>query len=65
MANMKYNKRKGIAQKIADVTHTSSKQVISSTLPFITEIFKNNPKQAEELAIEFDLDPDEIIYLKK
>lgn len=64
MANMKYQKRMGIAQKIAEYTHTSTKRVINDVLPYLQTIFKNNPGKADIIAKELDLDPDEIKWLK-
>ncbi len=64
-ANQKYSRRKAIAQKIADVTHTSSKEAIRSTLPFIQQMFRNNSRKAELIAADFDFDKDEIEWLKR
>lgn len=63
-ANMKYAKRKAIAQKIADKTHCSSKRALHSTLPYIKAIFQNNKEMSSQLADEFDFDDDEISWLK-
>ena len=64
-ANMKYMKRKSIAKKIAEATHTSSYRVLHSTLPYIQGIFKNNPEMSRAIEDELELDSDEIAYLKK
>ena len=64
-ANMKYQKRKSIASKIADKTHTSSKKALQDTLPYLTVIFKKNKKIAGQIAQEFELDKDEVEWLKK
>ncbi len=63
-ANMKYAKRKAIAQKIAYKTHCSTKRALHSTLPYIKAIFQNNEEVALKLAEEFDFDQDEIDWLK-
>ena len=64
-ANMKYQKRKSIASKIADKTHTSSKKALQDTLPYLSIIFRKNKKLAGQLAQEFELDKDEVEWLKK
>ena len=64
-ANMKYQKRKSIASKIAEKTHTSSKRALQDTLPYLTVIFKKNKKIAGQIAQEFELDKDEVEWLKK
>jgi replication factor C large subunit len=64
-ANMKYQKRKSIASKIAEKTHTSSKRALQDTLPYLSVIFKKNKNLSDKLAQEFDLDKDEIEWLKK
>jgi len=64
-ANMKYQKRKSIASKIAEKTHTSSKRALQDTLPYLTVIFKKNKKIAGQIAQEFELDKDEVEWLRK
>jgi replication factor C large subunit len=63
-ANMKYAKRKAIAQKIAAKTHCSAKRALHSSLPYIKAIFQNSNTTASQLADEFDFDDDEISWLK-
>jgi replication factor C large subunit len=63
-ANMKYAKRKAIAQKIAYKTHCSTKRALHSTLPYIKAIFQNNEEIASQLTDEFDFDEDETSWLK-
>jgi replication factor C large subunit len=63
-ANMKYAKRKAIAQKIAYKTHCSTKRALHSTLPYLKAIFQNNEEVAAKLADEFDFDEDETTWLK-
>lgn len=65
MANMKYNKRKAIAEKIATVLHTSSKRVINDILPYVQVICKKSKNASEKFEIEFDLNKDEVEWLKK
>lgn len=65
MANMKYMKRKSIAEKISLGTHASKKQVLQESLPFIQAMIKNDRNMASEIAEEFELDNAEISWLKK
>lgn len=60
--NMKNQKRKEIAQKIADSTHTSKKQVIHETIPYLRIIMKDKA-QAHKIAQDFDLDKEEVAWL--
>jgi len=60
--NQKNAKKKSIAGKIAEKTHTSSKRVIQDTLPYIKTIFKNKEK-SKNLIEYFDLDDAEVGYL--
>ncbi len=64
-ANMKYQKRKSIASKIAEKTHTSSKRALQDTLPYLSLIFKKNKELSGKLAQDFEFDNDEIEWLKK
>ncbi len=65
-ANMKYAKRKSIAEKIAAVTHTSTKRAIKDTLPYLHNVFRNRSGavMAEGLAAQLELDPDEVTWLR-
>lgn len=65
IAAMKFQKRKAIAQKIASKTHSSKKEVIKSTLPYMQFIFRKNKKQAAELASQFEFDTEEVEWLRK
>ena len=65
MFNQKNAKRKSIAGKIAEKTHTSSRRAIQDTLPYVRVIFKKNKAEAEKLAEFFEFDDAEIDYLKK
>jgi len=64
-ANMKYQKRKSIASKIAEKTHTSSKRALQDTLPYLSLIFKKNKELSGKLAQDFEFDKDEVEWLKK
>lgn len=63
-ANMKYNKRKAIAEKLAAITHTSAKRTIQE-LPFIQAIFKKDHPSAAKIAEAADLDEEEVAWLRK
>ncbi len=65
IANMKYQKRKAIAEKIAAKTHTSKKEAIKSTLPYLAIIAKNDKNAGDQIAREFDLDKEELEWLRK
>lgn len=65
MSNMKYAKRKAIAQKIAEATHSSSATALHHTLPMVQAVIRNNPEQAAKLTEELDLDEEEVDWLKK
>ena len=64
-ANMQHARKKAIAQKIAQATHTSAKQALTTTLPCIQQIFRNNKSQGAVLAEELDLDSDDVAWLRK
>ncbi|MFH1440305.1 MAG: replication factor C large subunit, partial [Candidatus Woesearchaeota archaeon] len=59
-ANMKYQKRKAIAEKIALKTHNSVKDTITNTLPYIQIMMQNNKDKKKKLAEFFDLDKEEV-----
>lgn len=63
-ANIKNMKRKAIAEKIALNTHTSKKEILKS-IDYFRVIFSKNPKMADSIASELDLNEEEIEYLKK
>jgi replication factor C large subunit len=67
IANRKYQKRVAIAEKIAEKTHASKKEVIKNTYPFIKAIFSSGRNREMIAAIndELDLDNEEIEYLKR
>ncbi len=65
MSNMKYNKRKNIALKIAQATHSSAKTVLHHTLPWLQAVCKKQPEFAQQFAEELELDEDELAWLTK
>lgn len=64
-ANMKYQKRKGISQKISEHTHTSTKRALHDILPYLSVIMKNKPEWGDAISEEYQLDPEEVAWLKK
>lgn len=64
-AKMKYQKRKAIAEKIARHTHTSSRVTMNSTLPYLKVMFEKNKLAAETMANQFELNNEEVDWLRK
>ena len=62
-ANMKYQQRKAIAEKIASKTHTSVKDTIKSTLPYVQYIMKKNKSSRVKLGEFFELDKEEVEWM--
>ena len=62
-ANMKYQKRKAIAEKLAAITHTSAKRTIQE-LPYLQMIFKKGHPSAAKIADAADLDEEEVEWLR-
>jgi len=65
IAKMRFQKRRNIADKIADSTFDSSKNIIKSVLPYLLPAFKKNRQFTDEFAARFQLDEDEIAWLRK
>lgn len=63
-AKQKNMKKKAIAEKIALKTHTSVKNTIKD-FEYFKFIFKNNKEMGNKLALELDLDKDEVSWLRK
>ena len=57
-------KKKAIAQKIAQKTHSSKKEIIKD-IEYYKIIFKKNKDMADKIAKYIDLDKEEIAWLKK
>jgi len=64
-ANMKYQKRKAIAEKIALETHVSSKRALQDTLPYVQFIIRNNKEAGDQLVMALDLNNEEVAWLRK
>ena len=62
-AKQKSMKKKAIAEKIALKTHSSKKEILKSTMPYIPVLFRNKD-MAKYLVKELDLDNEEIEWLK-
>ncbi len=60
--NMKHQKRKVIAQKIADATHSSAKRIAQDVIPYVRVMCKN-PQIKAQFKEEFGLDPEEANWL--
>jgi replication factor C large subunit len=58
-------KRRAIAQKIAQATHTSTKTAIQDTLPYIRSMLKNDTCLVEPFSRQFGLDDTDVEWLKK
>lgn len=65
ISNMKYQKRKSIAEKISAVSHISTRQAMQRDIPFIQGIIRNNKEMGESIVEEFDLEKEEVDWLKK
>jgi len=67
IANRKYQKRLAICEKLAENTHSSKKDAIKSTYPFIKAIFSKGKdrEMRSMLGDELDLDNEEIEYLSR
>ncbi|MAE13489.1 hypothetical protein CMO92_02905 [Candidatus Woesearchaeota archaeon] len=63
-ANMKYAKRKIIAEKLANKTHQSQKQAFQQ-IPLMKIAFQKNKDYAEKITSELNLDKDEADWLNK
>ena len=64
-ANQRYLKRKSIAAKIAEKTHTSSKVALQDTLPYLKVVFKRNKEQSSHLAGFLKLEKEEVDWLRE
>ncbi len=62
-ANQKAAKKKGIAEKIASKTHSSTKEVLNRLVPYLLLMFRNK-STADNLIREFDLSEEEIEWIR-
>ena len=63
-ANQKNLRKKAIAAKIASKTHSSAKDILKSTMPYIPIMFKNKD-MGKNIVKELELDEEEVEWLKK
>jgi len=64
-AKQKSMKKKAIAERIAEKTHSSKKEVIKNTLPHLQATFKKNKNFRDELINELGLSKEEAEWLRK
>lgn len=64
IVKQKHLKKKSIAEKWANKTHTSTKRALEAVV-YSKQLFQNNPEQATALAEELDLSQDEVAWLKQ
>ena len=64
-AKQKSMKKKAIAEKIAERTHSSKKEVLKDTLPYLQVAFKKNKNFREELTNELELSMEEVEWMRK
>jgi len=64
-AKQKSMKKKSIAQKIAENTHSSQKEVIKNTMPYFQVIFKKDKSFRVSTTKDLDLSKEEVEWLKK
>jgi replication factor C large subunit len=65
IAKQKNLKKKAIAEKIGEKTHTSTRRALQSTLPYLRTVFKKNKHEADKLAHYLDLDFEQVEWLKR
>ena len=63
-AKQKSMKKKAIAEKIAAKTHSSKKDILKSTMPYLPVMFKNK-EMGKNLIKELELDAEEVEWIKK
>ncbi len=64
-AKQKSMKKKAIAEKIAERTHSSKKEVLKDTLPYLQVAFKKNKDFRNQLTNELDLSMEEVEWMRK
>jgi len=63
-SNQKSMKKKAIAEKIAHKTHSSKKDIIKSTMPYLPLMFRDR-EMKNNLIKEFDLDDEQVEWVEK
>ena len=64
-AKQKSMKKKAVAEKIAEKTHSSIKETIKNTLPYLHIAFKRNKDFRQKLTKELDLNKEEVEWMIK
>jgi len=64
-AKQKNLKKQSIAQKIAQKTHTSTRQAFQNTLPYIKTIFQKDKNFQKQAVKDFNLSKEEVLWLRK
>jgi len=64
-ANMQFQKRKAIAEKIAPMLHASKREVVQHYIPYLKFIFSHSKNMADGIARELKLDSEETSWLKQ
>jgi len=64
-AKQKNLKKKSIAQKIAQNTHSSTREIIQNTLPYFQTIFQKDKTFQNQAVSEFSLSKEETAWLRK
>ena len=65
MSNNKRAHMKHIAEKLAPAVHESTKSLMKENIFYIKAMAKNNPEMMKHLTEEYDLEENEIAWLKK
>jgi len=65
IAKQKNLKKKSIAEKIGDKTHTSTRRALQDTLPYLRPIYKKNRKESDKLTHYLDLDSEQVEWLRR
>ncbi|MFH1591101.1 MAG: replication factor C large subunit [archaeon] len=64
IANQKNARRKTIGAVVASHTHTSQREAVSATVPFLQYIFRHDKTSSAAMALELDLDKDQVAWLQ-
>ena len=62
-ANQKAAKKKAIAEKIAEKTHSSKKEILKNTMPYLPLMFKDKGMR-NDIVKELELDSEEVEWIK-
>jgi replication factor C large subunit len=62
-AKQRNAKKKAIAEKIGEKTHTGTKRALQDTLPYLKPVFKKNSKEAEKISAYLDLDKEQVDWM--